>query len=185
MKETIEIVTESLTQMSILADVFIVLGVFGLIARNRGVTMKWSERVYRLIEEHGLVLAWLVAFIATAGSLFFSEGAGYEPCKLCWLQRIFMYPLVLILGMAVLKKDVKIAIYALTMSLTGLAIALYHYYVQTSGVEILPCSVTGYAASCVENFVLRYGYVTIVTMSATAFATISLIMSVMLLKKQK
>lgn len=179
----IEEVTETLTQATILADVLLVAGWVGWLVRRRGVAVGRLELVYRWIEENGLVLAWLMAVIATGGSLFFSEVAGYQPCVLCWYQRILMYPLVLILGLAVLKKDTGILPYMLVMSLMGLAIALYHYYVQVSGVEILPCSVLGYSVSCTEQFVLRYGYVTIVAMSATAFGVISSIGVMMMGRK--
>lgn len=52
------------------------------------------------IRRYALHLAWLVAIIATGGSLYMSEILLWEPCKLCWVQRIFMYPLVLLLGIA-------------------------------------------------------------------------------------
>ena len=55
-----------------------------------------------------LTLAWGVALLATAGSLYFSEVANYLPCTLCWYQRIAMYPLVLILGIAVLRRDTAV-----------------------------------------------------------------------------
>lgn len=180
----IEEVTETLTQGTILVDVLLIVGWLGWLLRRKGVKIGGAELVYRWIEENGLILAWLMAVIATMGSLFFSEVAKYDPCVLCWYQRILMYPLVLILGLAILKKDKNILPYMLVMSLMGLIIALYHYYVQVSGAEIVPCSVSGYSASCTQQFVLRYGYVTIVSMSATAFALISSIGMVMVGKRQ-
>ena len=180
----IEEVIETLTQGTILVDVLLIVGWLGWLLRRKGVKIGGAELVYRWIEENGLILAWLMAVIATMGSLFFSEVAKYDPCVLCWYQRILMYPLVLILGLAILKKDKNILPYMLVMSLMGLIIALYHYYVQVSGVEIVPCSVSGYSASCTQQFVLRYGYVTIVSMSATAFGLISSIGMVMVGKRQ-
>ena len=41
-------------------------------------------------------LAWLIATLATLGALFMSEIMGLAPCVLCWYQRIFMFPLVII-----------------------------------------------------------------------------------------
>jgi len=185
MEAIVETVTESLTQLTIMGDVFLILGFMGLLLKSRGFRLGRMEKLYRIVSDNGLWMAWLIALIATSGSLFFSEGAGYEPCKLCWFQRIFMYPLVLILGLASLKNDRKIVPYVLVMSLVGLLVALYHYYVQTAGGEIIPCSITGYAAACSDHFVMRYGYVTIVAMSATAFGLISLVGMVMMSDKKK
>ena len=53
------------------------------------------------LTRYGLYLAWLVALTATFGSLYFSEIREFVPCELCWIQRIFMYPLVILLGVAV------------------------------------------------------------------------------------
>lgn len=47
-----------------------------------------------------LYLAWFVCVVAVAGSLYLSEVLNYEPCKLCWFQRIFMYPQLFLLGIA-------------------------------------------------------------------------------------
>ena len=71
-------------------------------------------------------------FIATLGSLYFSEIMKFEPCVLCWYQRIFMYPFVLWLGIAVAKKDYRIASYSLPIATIGACISLYHYAIQKS-----------------------------------------------------
>ncbi|WP_249686020.1 disulfide oxidoreductase, partial [Bacillus velezensis] len=70
---------------------------------------------------------WGASFIATLGSLYFSEIMKFEPCVLCWYQRIFMYPFVLWLGIAVVKKDYLIASYSLPIASIGACISLYHY----------------------------------------------------------
>ena len=45
------------------------------------------------VDDAALWIAFLVAATATAGSLYFSEVADFVPCRLCWFQRIAMYPL--------------------------------------------------------------------------------------------
>ena len=55
-------------------------------------------------EENGLLFIWIVSAIATLGSLYFSEIRHYEPCKLCWIQRIFMYPIVIMTTVAFIQK---------------------------------------------------------------------------------
>lgn len=74
--------------------------------------------------------AWAVAFIATIGSLYLSEVMKYEPCTLCWYQRILMYPLVVLLGAAIIRKDYKIGIYSLIIAIVGACISIYHYLLQ-------------------------------------------------------
>ena len=115
-----------------------------------------------------LPAAFIVALIATAGSLFYSEIAGYTPCELCWFQRILMYPQVILLGVALAVKDQKIMRYILWLSGIGAFIALYHYLIQLG---FLPgaCDVSGYSVSCSHRFVLEYGYITIPMMALTAF----------------
>lgn len=73
-----------------------------------------------------LAFAWLVALVATLGSLYYSEVRNFIPCTLCWYQRIAMYPLVFILGIATWKNDAQIRPYALTLSLLGLFWSSYH-----------------------------------------------------------
>ncbi|GJM71062.1 hypothetical protein HMSSN036_32780 [Paenibacillus macerans] len=79
------------------------------------------------LRDYGIYLAWLVALVATAGSLYLSEVLHYEPCRLCWFQRIFMYPQVILLGIAAYRNDRSIIPYVLPLSIIGGTISLYHY----------------------------------------------------------
>ncbi len=72
--------------------------------------------------ENMTIIAWLTSLVATLGSLYFSEIRLYEPCTLCWYQRIFMYPLVMILLIGIIKKDAKVALYSAALSAVGLCI---------------------------------------------------------------
>jgi len=73
-----------------------------------------------------LAFAWLVALVATLGSLYYSEVRNFIPCTLCWYQRVAMYPLALMLGIATWRNDAQIRPYALTLSLLGLFWSSYH-----------------------------------------------------------
>lgn len=73
-----------------------------------------------------IYLAWGVALLATLTSLYFSEVLKYPPCSLCWYQRVFMYPLVLILPIAIVGKDKNLSTYLLVFSFLGLIVAGYH-----------------------------------------------------------
>ncbi|MFC6663971.1 disulfide bond formation protein B [Deinococcus radiopugnans] len=77
-----------------------------------------------MTRDNRLYLAWLVALAATLGSLYFSEVRGFRPCVLCWYQRIAMYPLAVILGIAALNSDFKIRRYVLPLAAVGWVVAL-------------------------------------------------------------
>lgn len=95
-----------------------------------------------MTRDNRLYLAWVVAIVATLGSLYFSEIKEFRPCILCWYQRIAMYPLALILGMAAFRSDFGIRRYALSLAVIGWLIALYQN-LETWGVVPVPkgCSV--------------------------------------------
>jgi disulfide bond formation protein DsbB len=153
----------------------IVLGVLVLIFLFSKIHMsfvKYQKKIEHLTSSNSLKIAFAFASVATLGSLYFSEVAGFEPCKLCWLQRIFMYPLPIILGVAIYKKLKGVWNYVLPLSAVGLVIAAYHYYYQVTGSPLIPCSTVGFSVSCSERFFTYYGYITIPWMSLSAFAYI-------------
>ena len=116
--------------------------------------------------------AWLVASVATLGSLFFSEIMGHAPCVLCWYQRIAMYPLVLILPAGMFPFDTKLVRYALPLSLAGLLFAIFHLLLVAGLIpeSIKPC-IQG--IPCTEVQIVWFGFVTIPLLSAVSFLTIS------------
>ncbi|HET7628722.1 MAG TPA: disulfide oxidoreductase [Bacillales bacterium] len=117
-----------------------------------------------------LYFAWLVAVIATGGSLYFSEIAGYVPCELCWYQRIFMYPLVIILGIASFKGARSITTYVLPLSIIGGCFSIYHYSEQKFGT---PSFCTG-TVPCSGEYINWLGFITIPLLALTAFLLITL-----------
>lgn len=114
--------------------------------------------------------ATLVAAVATAGSLYLSEVLGLIPCELCWYQRILMYPLVIVVGVAALEKRVGAYRTALPLSITGVAVAAYHSYLQVA-VEPTTCTVGG--CGTVQYRVLG---LTIPNLSLLAFVSISFVL---------
>lgn len=124
-------------------------------------------------------VAFLVALVATGGSLYYSEVADYLPCKLCWFQRICMYPLALILGVAALRRDRGVRWYALPLAGVGFAIAAYHTWLQAYPPEGGSSFCTA-DASCVERYVWEFGFVSLPFMAMSGFA---LIIALMLLAR--
>jgi hypothetical protein len=83
------------------------------------------------IAGQGPALGAIVAVLATAASLWYSEGAHFPPCELCWYQRIAMYPLALVLVMAAVRRDAGIRPYGMALAGVGLAVSLWHNYIET------------------------------------------------------
>lgn len=121
-------------------------------------------------------IAFLVALLAMLGSVTYSEVLGYEPCKLCWIQRILMYPQTLILGLALWGRhrgNHALMDSSLILSGLGLVVSGYHYLLQLGIAPALPCSAVGYSAACSQRFVLQFGYITIPLMAFSAFLLIA------------
>jgi disulfide bond formation protein DsbB len=113
-----------------------------------------------------LRLAALVAGTATLGSLWYSEVVGYVPCALCWGQRIFMYPLALVLTAAALRRDVGARVYGLVLAIPGAALSAYHAGLQKWGTSSSFCSLD---APCTERQVWEFGFVSIPFMAMSGF----------------
>ena len=79
--------------------------------------------------ENGLLFIWIVSVVATLGSLYFSEIRHYEPCKMCWFQRIFMYPIVIMTTIAFIQKCTYCCNNC-CFAIMGGSISLYHYGIQ-------------------------------------------------------
>jgi disulfide bond formation protein DsbB len=113
------------------------------------------------VGRHALSLGLLISLGAVFGSLFYSNIVGFEPCYLCWWQRIAIYPLLVLFLVALYKKDRGAFSYVLPLSLMGLLLSIYHSYIQWGGNPLIPCDA---AASCDKLYVYEFGYITIPTM---------------------
>ena len=123
-----------------------------------------------------LLGGFVIALGGVAASIFYSNMANFLPCTLCWWQRIFLYPQVLILGIAFMRRDARAWIYSMALSICGAAIALYHTYLQFGGSPLVPCGADAAASQCAQRYFLEFGYVTIPTMALTAFIVIIVLM---------
>ena len=104
-----------------------------------------------------LFAAWFLALAASLSVLFIGEVLGQTPCHLCWLQRAFMFPLAVILGIAAWRSDLSIWRYAVPLAVIGGAIALYHWllYAGVLPEPITPCTASG--PSCTDDAMLILG----------------------------
>jgi disulfide bond formation protein DsbB len=137
----------------------------------------------KLLETYGLYFAWLVAIAATVGSLYYSEVRAFVPCSLCWYQRILMYPLVIILGIASFRQDKHIIPYVLPLSIFGGLIALWHILEENLPALELPMCQVG--VPCSVKYVNYLGFITIPTMSLTAFVLITAILLIIMRTSKK
>ncbi|MFT5681634.1 MAG: disulfide bond formation protein DsbB [Myxococcota bacterium] len=122
-----------------------------------------------------LFAAWLIATASTLGSMFFSEVMELPPCSLCWYQRIFMFPLPIVLFMGLMptashRFDVRAVRYALPLAVIGWLIALYHLGLQSGVIpeSAAPCT---QGVSCTDVTMQLFGFLSIPMLSLLSFTT--------------
>lgn len=166
--------TKTLVIVTLLGNV-----VFVLLLVAHAVLRPQFKKAMLWMGEHALLLGFLVSAAATIGSLLYSEVVGYPACILCWVQRIFMYPLPLLFGLALYRKDRAIIPYALLLTLIGGAVALYQWVKDMlalySSVSI-PCPAVSALPSCDRIYVLEFGYITIPMIALNAFLLIAIVL---------
>lgn len=138
------------------------VGALGLVLTGR------AERL-RAVSDVLLPLAFVIALTCTLGSLYYSNVPNFRPCRLCWWQRIMMYPLVPILGIATLRREITGAIYALPLAIGGLAWAGYHTQLRWWPEQGSSCEID---AACTSVWVNTFGFVSIPFMAAAGFLAI-------------
>ncbi len=124
---------------------------------------------------HPIGWAWFVALVASSGSLYLSEVVGFVPCLLCWYQRIAMYPLVVILGVAMVRGDAGVWRYALPLSVLGALVAAYHVLIQLQ--PSLDAGMCSAGASCTGRYLAVFGFVSIPVMAGGGFLLVSVLMA--------
>ena len=160
-------------------ETFLTLGsllvLAGLVSLALSAPLEWSGGVSPLSwiadRLYGVELwgAFALAAIAMSGSLYFSEVANYIPCTLCWYQRIAMYPLVVLFGIAAVRRDRGIAPYGLVLSVVGAVIAVYHLQLTWFPEQASFCK---QGALCEVEWFKIWGFSTIPYLSLVAFAGI-------------
>jgi disulfide bond formation protein DsbB len=126
--------------------------------------------------KRGLWIGFFLSLFGVAISLFYSEVLGILPCGLCWLQRVFLYPQVLLFAVAIWKWDYHVADYSIVLSVFGGAVSLYQHYLQMGGTSILPCPAVTTGADCAQRYLFELGYITFPLMSFSVFAFLIILM---------
>lgn len=143
-----------------------------------------SEKISNIVSKFVLEILLLISFSAFVGSLLYSNVVGFPPCELCWIQRILVYPQVLLLFMAVYRKDKNMVTYLLPLSIMGGIVSLYHSLTHFGlGDGVLEC--TSALGDCGKLYVFEYGYITIPFMAFTIFAYLILVSLIYLRSNKK
>ena len=129
------------------------------------------------VRRYSLFLAWLIALLATLGSLFVSVILNIKPCIFCWYQRIFMFPLVIILGLAAYKNDNKIVPYIIAFPLIGALIAIGQTIISYLDLSTYVCGL-----DCVQGNIKLFGFLELSIASFLAFVAIFILL---LISKKK
>lgn len=171
---SVELINTVAAGLTIVAQIAIVVVIVELLAAKRGAPLPEPARFFGT---HAIFLGFLASLGALLASVYYSNVAGYEPCLLCWYQRILLWPQALIFGLALLKKkDQSVVDYAIFLSVVGALIAIYHVYIEFGGTDILNCDAVEGAVSCSRRYVQEFRYVTMPVMSLTTFVGIMVTM---------
>jgi len=142
-----------------------------VIARLLAGRLPFAARVGAAVIAQRQALTIAVAGVSTLGSLYFSEVADYVPCRLCWFQRIAMYPIALIAVIALIRRDAGARWYTVPLATIGLAISTYHYLIERGVVaDSEACALFG--PSCADVWFEEFGFVTLAFMALAGFAAI-------------
>jgi disulfide bond formation protein DsbB len=144
----------------LVSHIVLVILVAALLAHNT-----WGRKVKDFLGRHALWLGLFVTLVAVLGSLFYSQVKGFEPCVLCWWQRVLIYPQPLLFLIALKFKDRTVFRYVASLAALALIIGLYQSYTSLGGASVLPCTAVG--GACSKVYVKEFGYITIPLMSAT------------------
>ena len=146
------------------------------------------EKVMSALARQALPIAFFLSASSTIGSIVYSEVVGFPACILCWIQRIFMYPMMFLFGLALWRRDRGIFPYAMLLTLLGASVALYQWgkdMLALYGDITIPCPAVSALPSCDKIFVLEYGYITIPMIALNAFILIAIVVYASMQEKTK
>ena len=128
-----------------------------------------TNPILKFFHRYTFIMGFLVALGAVSMSLFYSNVIGFPPCELCWIQRIFLYPQLILFSMELYKRDRSIVDFSIVFALLGTITSIYHVYIERGGESALPCAAINAVnqVSCATRYVYEFSYVTIPVMALT------------------
>jgi disulfide bond formation protein DsbB len=157
------------TTISPIIAALALLALGGAFVITVSLTSPGATNLQALIQHRGRWLAFAVAATAMASSLYYSEIANFPPCDFCWYQRIAMYPLTLILLIAAITNDRRVARYVIPIAVIGVALSGYHVQLQLFPEQASSCTPT---VPCHTQWVDEFGFVSIPFMAGSGFLAI-------------
>ncbi len=127
------------------------------------------KHLYNFVHKYILELLFFGILSAVVGSLVYSDIVGFLPCDLCWWQRIFMYPQLVIVALALYRKDKTVIDYLVPLSVIGAVLALYQSFVQWGFSFGVTGGCVAVGGECAKVYFTQYSYITIPFMSFTVF----------------
>lgn len=153
-----------------LGTIFLQIVIFAILV-NLIFFRKRTNPFLVFFKEYTFVLGFLGALGAFALSLFYSNIVGYPACELCWIQRIFLYPQLILFGMELYKRDRSIVDFSLVFATIGSIVSIYHVYVENGGTRGLACASIAPSStsqiSCNVRYIYEFGYITMPIMALT------------------
>lgn len=141
----------------------------GSVALAASIAAPGAYNLRALVDDRGRWMAFAVAAGAMASSLYYSEHVGFLPCEFCWFQRIAMYPLAVILLVAAITNDRRVARYVIPIAVIGAALSIYHYQLQLFPEQASSCSPD---IPCHAQWVDEFGFVSIPLMALCGFISV-------------
>jgi disulfide bond formation protein DsbB len=167
-----EVINTGYAVLALIADAMVLLTlIFFLVSRGSSSARERWGSFRSAVTPFAVQMAWIIAVLATFGSLFLQYEENLQPCDFCWFQRICMYPLSLLLGIAAFRGEIGTAKrYLLGLSGVGSVLAIYHYQLEHVPHE---ASVCGGAVPCNVAVINIFGFISVPFLSMAAFLLIS------------
>ena len=156
---------------AVLALLAAALAVSTVAARLLAGRVRMAARIVSAIGAQRNAITLAIGATATAGSLYFSEVAHYIPCRLCWFQRVAMYPIGVLALVGLLRRDRGARWYVVPFAAVGLPISVYHYLIEWKpGLDTGGCALFGPA--CTDIWFRTFGFATLAFMALCGFAAV-------------
>jgi disulfide bond formation protein DsbB len=180
MNQLASIATALFSWGTLIAQVIIILASLLLISVILKRPTNYLHHLSKKTADHAFLFGFVISLVVLFASLLYSNVVGFAPCELCWWQRVFFFPQVILFGIAFYNEkiskvqDEMVFLYSLVLSFIGAMVALFQYYGQMFNTAILnTCAVEG--VSCAKVFFISFGYITMPMMSLTAYLVLILL----------
>lgn len=172
MENYVQIINKILGLGTIFLQALVLLLVINLIFLKNS-----KNKTLLFFKKYTFHFGFLIALGAVSMSLFYSGIIGYPPCELCWIQRIFLYPQLVLFGVKLFRRENNITDSSMILAIIGALISVYHIYVENGGTIGPTCAdpASG-GVSCAVRYVYEFNYIGIPMMALTMSVFIILIL---------